>query len=123
MRGVQEINNPTQFNKATKNSRTAFKCFTIRKDKSTKSNRLSHIWFGYNVTCATNLPFSGLAPQPYPSVCSAGNSQSYLRIWGNRRQINGKFEKNNFRPSMNVWPNVGREMNSMTENRERVQSG
>ena len=35
MRGVQEINNPTQFNKATKNSRTAFKCFTIRKDKST----------------------------------------------------------------------------------------
>ena len=65
MRGVQEINNPTQFNKATKNSRTAFKCFTIRKDKSTKSNRLSHIWFGYNITCATNLPFSGLAPQPY----------------------------------------------------------
>lgn len=24
---------------------------------------------------------------------------------------------------MNVWPNVGREMNSMTENRGKVQSG
>lgn len=132
MRGVQEINNPTQFNKATKNSRTAFKCFTIRKDKSTilfekinQRNQIDYHTFGLDITSLVRPIHHSQAwhLSPITSACSAGNSQSYLRIWGNRRQINGKFEKNNFRPSMNVWPNVGRKMNSMTENREKVQSG
>lgn len=132
MTGVQEINNPTQFNKATKNSRTAFKCFTIRKDKSTilfekinQRNQIDYHTIGLDITSLVRPIHHSQAwhLSPITSVCSAGNSQSYLRIRGNRRQINGKFEKNNFRPSMNVWPNVGREMNSMTENREKVQSG